>query len=159
MAPSRPPKGHRVVRGVCEVPQSGQRAQYECVSGRRGVALPRSTQAPCSIKSVSIGPQSLPLVTVPQPSIATPNCYFVHRLLVPLSSPQGAARQDIPASRLLAGCYQASRELRFLKTCNSGTRGGGGHRGLCIGHFMFGVLIEVWGGNLELVPVAAATAH
>ena len=50
--------------GVCEAPYVGE-GPSESVEGRRGVALPRSTQAPCSIRSVSVGPQFLPQVTFP----------------------------------------------------------------------------------------------
>ena len=73
VAPSRPPKGHRVDGGCAKPPNVGK-GLGKIVRGRRGVALPRSTQAPCSIRSVSIGPQFLPRVTCPQSSIATRFC-------------------------------------------------------------------------------------
>ena len=106
------------MRGVCEAPQGGQRAQGECVDGRRGVALPRSAQAPCSIRSVSIGPQFLPQVTVLQSSIATPNCYFVRILLVPLPIPKASERRWCPG-RAPPGHYSRALQGGLQTLCPS----------------------------------------
>ena len=82
--------------GGVQSPCGRQRAQCECLEGRCCVAPPRSTQDPCSIRSVNIGLQFLPWITSPQSSIATPSWYFDCILLTPFPSPQGEWEEVVP---------------------------------------------------------------